>query len=823
MIFFDTESVGKTGPLVLIQFAFLSDLEQCKTEEDYKRVIKIHHVWDNSVEETLKVIEGIITWKEGICGFNLAHDVFMLNKWYNVFRSIPAEFLSSNPEPKQIHTIETVGPRQDDACLKPVTSLDLLIVAKSTKYQYLAKHKNVYIKKVPVDALGAVIDELNHTNERLPSGIRVRWRVGESKKYNRHDVKDVVGEFFPSSSFDAYGNLKPGGAKKRTFASLKQLIGIIRNDPSLAEKDFESEVGFPSYDEEPDWKPWGGSWENATKYLAKTFRHNETAINYARNDIIYTYELWLDLGRPKGGDDDSELASLVGAMQWKGFAVANEEVLRGKIIEYTKSITELRKLGVNANSPTSVRDYLTKCCTNDLEALAITDTKKTTLEELSRWEGHPIQNAVKLVKKARQAEKRKNILQKLIEAKRFTFSMKVSGTLSNRMSGGQEVDGSTESSGGKLNAQGIPRVKDFRALFLLAFPDETLEGGDFSAFEPCILDALVQDPQFRQDLSSGIKIHVFVGAEFYNCDPSIIVASEGTEDDKYIRSKNGFLGWIYGAMQNKVAKVLDLPERDVEQGYQRIKKRYPVLSNYRDNLLQRFSPVRRDSDDEMTGKIIWEEPDGFIESKRLPWQEHGFKRSFILEWTVIQGIFRLASELSLPLLQISGTIRRSNRVQTIPNAVRSALFASIFSYQSHVFRAAANHEIQSPGAQITKRLQRLIWDLQPCGISNWVVRPMNNHDEVMVCCSMRKTESERLDTGKEGLCQSLDQHQHTVAPTAEESGAESITVKSVTHSNPTLLSPTPQEVQAKFIDSLVRVIPQLRMKWKTNLKNWAEK
>ena len=46
-------------------------------------------------------------------------------------------------------------------------------------------------------------------------------------------------------------------------------------------------------------------------------------------------------------------------------------------------------------------------------------------------------------------------------------------------------------------------------------------------------------------------------------------------------------------------------------------------------------------------------------------------------------------------------------------------------------RAAANHEIQSSGAQITKYVQRKIWDLQPTGISSWKVQPMNIHDEIL--------------------------------------------------------------------------------------------
>ena len=42
------------------------------------------------------------------------------------------------------------------------------------------------------------------------------------------------------------------------------------------------------------------------------------------------------------------------------------------------------------------------------------------------------------------------------------------------------------------------------------------------------------------------------------------------------------------------------------------------------------------------------------------------------------------------------------------------------------------HEVQSPGGQITKAVQRKIWDLQPCGVNELLVAPLNVHDEIMV-------------------------------------------------------------------------------------------
>jgi hypothetical protein len=74
---------------------------------------------------------------------------------------------------------------------------------------------------------------------------------------------------------------------------------------------------------------------------------------------------------------------------------------------------------------------------------------------------------------------------------------------------------------------------------------------------------------------------------------------------------------------------------------------------------------------------------------------------------------------------------QQGRVQTAAGAVASALYGAAFGIQQNNVRAAANHEIQSPGGQITKRVQRRVWDLQPAGINMLLVAPMNIHDELM--------------------------------------------------------------------------------------------
>jgi DNA polymerase I-like protein with 3'-5' exonuclease and polymerase domains len=67
----------------------------------------------------------------------------------------------------------------------------------------------------------------------------------------------------------------------------------------------------------------------------------------------------------------------------------------------------------------------------------------------------------------------------------------------------------------------------------------------------------------------------------------------------------------------------------------------------------------------------------------------------------------------------------------VSNALRTALYQTIRRIQKKASRAAINHEIQSPGADITKEVQRSIYDLQPAGIQDWKVQTLNIHDEIV--------------------------------------------------------------------------------------------
>ncbi len=134
----------------------------------------------------------------------------------------------------------------------------------------------------------------------------------------------------------------------------------------------------------------------------------------------------------------------------------------------------------------------------------------------------------------------------------------------------------------------------------------------------------------------------------------------------------------------------------------------------------------------------------------------------------------LAQKPPKQLREYKGRVVRRDREQTISGAVQSALYAAAFALQATVTRAAGNHVIQSSGAQITKKVQRRIWDLQPSGIGPWVVQPMNIHDEIM-------------------------------CPTARDKVCE---VKQIVDDT---------------VESFRDTIPLIKMEWASNLKSWADK
>ena len=101
-------------------------------------------------------------------------------------------------------------------------------------------------------------------------------------------------------------------------------------------------------------------------------------------------------------------------------------------------------------------------------------------------------------------------------------------------------------------------------------------------------------------------------------------------------------------------------------------------------------------------EVVWKEPADYAETML------GFRRYFTLENRIARAIFDLARKPPKHWKDCKVKVVRRDRVQTAGGAVSSALYGAAFSMQAANMRAAANHEIQSPGAEITKHVQRKI-------------------------------------------------------------------------------------------------------------------
>lgn len=362
---------------------------------------------------------------------------------------------------------------------------------------------------------------------------------------------------------------------------------------------------------------------------------------------------------------------------------------------------------------------------------------------------HPAAVRAKEILAVKAAVKEVELYAKLIKAGKFHASFNVVGTLSSRMSGG---DG--------LNAQGIKGTDEVRCQFPLAWDGYELCGGDFDSFEVTLADAVYRCDKLHKALTTRVechdcqgtgvckskkckvckgtgthvcgecegskkttkKIHGLFGMELFECSYEDVMADK----DKYKKAKSGVFAMTYGGNAQTLSKNLALPMEICEKAHAGWGKSFPGIGKARKRIEDAFCGMQQPGG--LGTMIIWRDPKEYVESFL------GFRRYFTLENKICRALFELARKPPKPWKDSAIKVMRSTkdgRVQTAGGAVSSALYGAAFGIQSANLRAAANHEIQSPGGQITKHVQRAIWDLQPAGVHMLLVAPMNIHDELM--------------------------------------------------------------------------------------------
>ena len=776
MIFTDTETVGFCGPIVIIQYAI----------DDGP--ILIHNVWKESPESTMRLIESFMDHPGGLCGFNLAFDHFHFCQMYTTLRLLPDRNKTLEDQLEDYAEAEPLG--RDGPCLKPAKACDIMLLARQGPYQSTMDRDDIRIRRVPTVLAWQLAAELER---RIPlkdiyfarrkDKYAPKWQIFDIEDDDggiNTDFKDIVLKFAPSSALKALAD----DALEIPPENL-----LLFADIELPKAALPVEVGYAPFAKAIGNKSnWRGSWPDVIRHHITHWSYNRIARQYASDDVKYTRALWHLFGEPSGGDDDSELACMVGAVRWHGYKIDIDKVreLRRKAKAAGKKEVN-GKIFTIPTAPVQSRYYVTEFMDETSKLILQGSTKRVLLEEISKWEcdcksegegeWHQSQmigsvggieycekcKSVRIpairaaeVLKARQGNYEANLFDKLLQAGRFHASFVVVGTLSSRMAGTDD-----------LNAQGIGHEKRIREAFSLAPDGFILDAGDFDGFEPTLIDAVYQDPHLHEELLSGLKIHGLFGTcVFKGMTYEEILATKGTDDDKYDKSKKAILSLFYGAAAYTLMSRLGVDLEAAEEAEQEFYRRYPVVAAKRLEVARRFQSVSQPAG--IGTKVYYHVPDDYIQSPM------GFKRYFTLENQICKVLFELANKPPAGWLKDETRVKRRDREQRASGAVQSALYGCVFALQSGTVRAAMNHLIQSFGATITKQLQRQIWEIQPCGIHEFQVLPANIHDEV-------------LCPTKPSMCN---------------------TVKNIV-----------EQTVERFRDK----VPLIKLDWKQNLKSWADK
>lgn len=694
MFFYDTETCGFYGLPVLIQYA--------KDEGP----VQIHDVWSEEVGKTLDLIEEMM--EEGVCGYHLGFDHFQLCKIYTTLMQLSR---AKKPE-NMVHDVYLA---EEDGrfgpCVKPKTAVDLFLHVKKSKFQQAMGKRRFKISKVHRTLAWEVCDYLNnnlHFDRYLHVSKDPIWSVVPIKNKKQEvilpEFRDIVASFKMST--------KLKDICIEVFGLPVTYFNEVMPDTQPVELGYIPWAkGIVDLKEWPTKTPpaalckeYCGTWPLHIQIHKMHWKKSQPR-QYAIDDVEWTRKLYHYFEDPVS-DYDSELACSVAACRWRGFDLDLD-----RIEELREEA--LSKVDNRIASSTKAREYIVKAMDEfDLDKFErdLGNTDKNSLAVLSTWKGYcdkceegcaecpPSEVAIRAMEviESRKWKSKALTYGKLKLGGRFHPSFSVIGTKSSRMSGS---DG--------FNPQGIDRSHEMRSCFTLG---ESLMGGDFSGFELTIADAVYKDPTWHEMLLTDKKHHAVFGAELYGKTyEEIMDRSNGLYDS----SKAGFFQLIYGGTADGMSYKLGIPVTQTQKAENKFFKDYPKILERRAQLYKKFKPL---------SKGVWHTPDTEISSLL------GHKRYFELEFKICKFMYDLSN--NIPFESDTFCERTKGRRQLATNALQSALHGFIHGVQKKAARAAINHEIQPVGGCATKIVQSKIWKLQPHGIKDWVVQPMNIHDEI---------------------------------------------------------------------------------------------
>lgn len=757
-LFYDTETCGLHGPIVLLQYAI-----------GIKSPVKLVSLWKLTIGQAIEELERIVKHPGGVVGFNMVFDhfhvcqmlttLYLMDDWSLVLEDCITEYALKEPQGR-------FGP-----CCKPVKACDLMLHARKGPYQAVMDRADIRIRRVPTALAWPLADELEKRVKlkRIFFGKKKSfdrcWQVYDVEEKDgkiSRDFKDVVLKFAATSALkaiaaDAFG-LEPDAVLKFTDVEFKDYPEELGYAP------FALAIGTPD-----DWK---GSWPEIIHRHITHWSWHPRAREYAELDVVYLQRLYPYFGSPELGDNDSELACMVAAVRWRGFAVDIQGLT--KLREKTK--TRNRKIlskeearGIPfldmtedgkgfyfkiPTSPAASRKYIEQVLSPMERMVMEGSTKKPVLEKMQKWreckpcnqfsaEGgevcqecrQPLQipeaaKRAQEILEARQCNYEVDFYDKILLAGRFHASSSVIGSLSGRMAGGGSAKGIERGGSAKgdgLNPLGVKRTKEVREKFPLADGDLKLAGGDFSAFEVTLAVAKYGDPGLTNDVMIGKKIHALFGQFLFpKLSYEEICKSAQTSNDYYEKSKRSFFATLYGGTAETINSRVGISIEDALNALQMFGQKYPKVGEYQAQVNAKCCSMQQPGG--IGTKVEWHDPIEFAESM------FGFRRYYTLENMITKALFALASDPPKAWREAKVKLIRRDRVQSAFGASQSALYGAAFALQAANMRSFKNHEIQASGAEITKHVQRRIWDIQPAGTHEWLVQPLNVHDEIQCPC-----------------------------------------------------------------------------------------
>ena len=182
---------------------------------------------------------------------------------------------------------------------------------------------------------------------------------------------------------------------------------------------------------------------------------------------------------------------------------------------------------------------------------------------------------------------------------------------------------------------------------------------------------------------------------------------------------------VYGGDWNTLVQKLGVTEARAKAAYADFVKRYPGIDKARHKTFDAFCSMRQPAG--IGRAVVWADPAEYIETFL------GFRRYFTPGKQDLQGPLRPGPQRrrstggrarsrwcgAIACRRPAGRCRRPSTVP--PSRCRPPTCGPRPTTKS-----------RSPGAEITKSVQRRLWDLQPAGVHPLLLAPLNVHDELMV-------------------------------------------------------------------------------------------